>query len=615
MDAVREDGATVRTELDDGRSVGDAEIDALWRDWLIGVTGFFRDPEAFLALANAGLAPLLAAPAGEDPLRIWVPGCATGEEAYSIAIEVIEALEAHDRHRTFQLFATDLDSVAIETARVGRYPAAIAAAVEPRRLERFFIKEERGYRVKKELRDHIVFAVQDVLHDPPFTRVDLVSCRNLLIYVNPAAQQDLLAVFHYSLNPGGLLLLGASEHLGASMDHFSTVDKRWRLFLRSELVAAQLPFRLSRRTIHTKAGSVPLPRAGLEIDLTEAMRTSLVERFGPPAVVVDLQGRVRQTHGRIGPYLELAPGRASLNILDMARDGLRAPLASALRAIAKEGATTIEQDVRSRTDDGWQNLRLTVGRIDGENLPPIPLVLVSFEPTAAGDAPGRNRKAASKAHPPKREKLEQELDRMRQDLQNSISSLQSANEELASANEETQSANEELQSTNEELQTAKEETQSLNEELQTVNAELTEKLRGLEQANDDLLNLMGNIEIATIFLDEQLRVKRFTPQARNVARLIDSDVGRPLADLATLLDYPDLLVDAATVLASLRPMEKQAPAPGGIWYTVRIRPYRTAPYRVDRVRPRPYTGTHRALVLKRRSTLSNPGAPAPDRIQ
>ena len=554
----------------------DAEIDALWRDWLIGVTGFFRDPEAFLALAHSGLPPLLAAPVGEDPLRIWVPGCATGEEAYSIAIEVIEALEAHDRHRTFQLFATDLDSVAIETARVGRYSTAIAAAVGAHRLERFFIKEERGYRVKKELRDHIVFAVQDVLHDPPFTRVDVLSCRNLLIYINPVAQQDLLAVFHYSLNPGGLLLLGASEHLGASREHFSTVDNRWRLFRRSEQVAAQLPFRLSHRTTHSKvAGSVPPTGEGLDVDLAETLRTALVERFGPAAVIVDLQGRIRQTHGRIGPYLELAPGRASLNVLDMARDGLRAPLASALRAMAKAGATTIEQDVRSRTDDGWQDLRLTVGRIDGENLPAIPLVLVSFEPTAVGDATRRNRKPASKAQPPKRAKLEEDLDRMRQNLQTSIASLQSANEELASANEETQSANEELQSTNEELQTAKEETQSLNEELQTVNAELTEKLRGLEQANDDLLNLMGNIEIATIFLDEKLRVKLFTPQARDVAKLIDSDIGRPLSDLATLVDYPDLLIDAENVLRSLRAMEKQAPAPGGVWYTVRIRPYRT----------------------------------------
>ena len=562
----------------------DAEIDALWRDWLIGVTGFFRDPEAFLALAHEGLPPLLTAQTRAEPLRIWVPACATGEEAYSIAMEVIEALEVHDKHRNFQLFATDLDPVAIETARVGRYPKAIAAAVGARRLERFFHKEENGYRINKELRDRIVFAVQDVLHDPPFTRVDLVSCRNLLIYVVPAAQQNLLRIFHYSLNPGGLLWLGASEHLGTSTAHFSTLDKRWRLFRRSDAVAAQLPFRLAPRTVQTvTTGAIPAPSASLELDLTETLRTCLADRFGPPSVVVDIQGRIRQTHGRVAPYLELPPGRANLNVLDMAREGLRAPLALALRAIAKEGATTIVQDVRSKADDGWQELRLTVARIEGRNLPPSPLLLVSFELAAQSGSGSGKQKTASSARPPKRAKLEEELDQMRQDLQTSIASLQAANEELASANEETQSANEELQSTNEELQTAKEETQSLNEELQTVNAELTEKLRGIEQSNDDLLNLMSNIEIATIFLDERLRVKRFTPQARNVARLIDSDVGRPLADLATLLDYPDLLVDAGTVLASLRPMEKQAPAPGGIWYTVRIRPYRTRRNAVDGV--------------------------------
>ena len=560
----------------------DDEIDALWRDWLIGVTGFFRDPEAFLALAQTGLPPLLAARVGGEPLRIWVPACATGEEAYSIAIEVIETLEVHDKHRTFQLFATDLDPVAIETARTGRYSKSIAAAVGAHRLERFFNKEANGYRIKKELRDRIVFAVQDVLHDPPFTRVDLVSCRNFLIYVVPAAQQNLLRVFHYGLNPGGLLWLGASEHLGASAALFAILDKRWRLFRRSDAVAARLPFRLSPRTVQTMAtGAAAAPGASLELDLTETLRTCLAERFGPPAVVVDLQGRIRQTHGRVGPFLELLPGRANLNVLDMAREGLRAPLASALRAIAKEGDRTIVQDVRSKTDDGWQELRLTVGRIDGRNMPPSPLLLVSFELAAPRDASSRKRKPASTARSPQRAKLEDELHQMRQDLQTSISSLQAANEELASANEETQSANEELQSTNEELQTAKEETQSLNEELQTVNAELSEKLRGIEQSNNDLLNLMSSIEIATIFLDQQLRVKRFTPQARNVARLIDSDVGRPLADLATLLDYPDLLVDAGTVLASLRPMEKQAPAAGGIWYTVRIRPYRTTRNAVD----------------------------------
>jgi two-component system, chemotaxis family, CheB/CheR fusion protein len=551
-----------------------AEIDTLWRDWLISVSAFFRDPEAFEALAEVALPPLLTARAGASRLRVWVPGCATGEEAYSIAIVLLETLEARGDHLDIQVFATDLDPSVIETARSGRYPKAIAAVVGKQRLDRFFLEEEHGYRAKKELRDRIVFAVQDVLHDPPFTRIDLISCRNLLIYVVPSAQQDLLSLFHYSLNPDGVLLLGASEHVGGSRELFSTLDQRWRLYRRSDVGAAQPALHWASRRTATDPDAVASLPGEREIDLTETLRTCLAERFGPPAVVIDLSGRIRQTHGRVSPYLELLPGRANLNVLDMARDGLRAPLAAALRAIAKDGATSVEKEVRTRTEEGLRWLRLTVSRIDDRRLP-SPLLLVSFEPTAPPGGTSRTRTSSSRVRKPKRAKLEEELDHMRQDLRVSVSDLQATNEELASANEEAQSANEELQSSNEELQTSKEETQSLNEELQTVNAELAEKLRGLEQANDDLLNLMSNLEIATIFLDHHLRVKRFTPQARSVARLIDSDVGRPLADLATLLDYPDLLSDAESVLASLRPMEKQAPAPGGIWYTVRIRPYRT----------------------------------------
>lgn len=552
----------------------DEEIDALWRDWLIGVSSFFRDPEAFQALAESGLPALLAARAGDHRLRVWVPGCATGEEAYSIAMLVIEASKALGERFDIQVFATDLDSSAIRIARAGRYPKAIAKAVGARRLDRFFVEQPHGYRAKKELRDRIVFAVQDVLHDPPFTRVDLISCRNLLIYVVPSAQQVLLSTFHYSLNPGGLLLLGASEHAGASGELFTALDKRWKLFQRNDSVAAHPPLRSTPRTATTIGrADGPSLAEGLNLDLSETLRTRLAERFGPPAVVVDFRGQIEQTHGRVGAYLELPPGRANLNVVDMAREGLRAPLASGLRAIAKGSATRVEKDVRLKTDRGWRSLRLTMEKIEGRRLP-SPLVIVSFEP-ASRRGRGPVREPSSQARRSKRAQLERDLEDMRQDLELSVSDLQAANEELASANEEVQSANEELQSSNEELQTSKEETQSLNEELQTVNAELAEKLRGLEQANDDLLNLMVSIEIATIFLDNRLRVKRFTPQARNVSPLIESDVGRPLADLATVVDYPNLLADAEQVLATLRPVEKQARAPDGIWYSVRIRPYRT----------------------------------------
>ena len=378
----------------------DEEIDALWRDWLIGVSGFFRDPEAFHALAEAGLPPLLAARAGDPQLRVWVPGCATGEEAYSIAIVVLETLEALGEHRDLQVFATDLDPSAIQTARVGRYPKTIAGAVGAQRLERFFVEEEHAYRAKKELRDRIVFAVQNVLHDPPFTRVDLISCRNLLIYVVPSAQQSLLSVFHYSLNPDGLLLLGASEHVGGSAELFSTLDKRWKLFRRTNSAAARPPFRWTPRAVRAIQTGAAAPLAeGLKFDLKETLRACLAERFGPPAVVVDLRGQIQETHGRVGPYLELPAGRANLNVVGMAREGLRAPLVAALREIAKAGVTTVEKDVRVKTEGGWHSLHLTVGRIEGRRLP-SPLLLVSFDPASSrGAAAARARRPRKCADP------------------------------------------------------------------------------------------------------------------------------------------------------------------------------------------------------------------------
>jgi len=556
----------------------DDEIETLWRDWLIGVSGFFRDPEAFQALMHSGLAALLAAREEGSALRIWVPGCATGEEAYSIAILVLETLEELGKHLDVRVFGTDLDPAAVETARTGRYQEGVAADVGARRLKRFFTKEEHSYRVRKELRDLAVFAVQNVLRDPPFTRVDVISCRNLLIYLIPSAQQSLLPVFHYSLNPGGLLLLGGSESIMGSEEFFSVGDKRWKVFRRNDATITRPPIRWTNRAVRSLGGATGGAVAeGAKLDLTETLRRQLAERFGPPAVVVDYRGQIQQIHGRVGDYLELSPGRANLNVVEMAREGLRVPLSSALREAVKTGAAVVERAVRVKANEDWISLHLAVGRIEDKRLA-HPLLLVSFE-SASRIRPLSER--ASKRSPRGRKsdrqaQLAAELQHTREDLQSSIDELQSSNEELASANEEVQSVNEELQSSNEELQTSKEEAQSLNEELNTVNAELTEKLRAFEQANDDLLNLMNSIDIATIFLDDGLRVKRFTPQARSVARLIEADVGRPLADLATLLEYPDLLSDAASVLQTLQPSEKQVPASDGAWYAVRIRPYRTA---------------------------------------
>jgi len=561
----------------------DAEIDALWRDWLIGVSGFFRDAEAFQTLLRSGLSDLVAARPDGSTLRVWVPGCATGEEAYSLAIILLETLGQLGKHLELQIFATDLDPVAIRTAPAGRYPEGIAADVGTERLKRFFLQEDRYYRAKKTLRDAVVFAVQNALHDPPFTRVDLISCRNLLIYLLPGAQQNLLPVFHYSLNQGGLLLLGAGESVTGSEKFFKTLDTRWKLFRRSDSTHARPPMRWTQGAAPTPpTANDRLATQGRAVDLADPLRRYLAERFGPPAVVIDAAGQIQQIHGRVDAFLELPHGRANLNVVEMAREGLRAPLASALREVQKSEAPIVERTARVKVNRNWLSVRLAIGRIDDRRLA-RPLLLVSFEAgkrAARGTVNTPTRPSRGRRSDPGAQ-LEEELQHTRQDLQRSIDELQSSNEELASANEEVQSVNEELQSSNEELQTSKEETQSLNEELHTVNAELTQKLQAFEQANDDLLNLIHSIEIATIFLDQALRVKRFTPRARNVARLIDADVGRPLADLAMLLDYPELLSDADNVLRTLRPLAKQASAPDGSWYDVRIQPYRTARNAVD----------------------------------
>lgn len=558
----------------------DAEIDALWRDWLIGVTRFFRDPEAFRELMRSGISKILTTREDGSPLRVWVPGCATGEEAYSIAIELLETLEQLGKRLDLKVFATDVDPTAIQTARAGRYPEGIAADVGARRLKRFFLREDGHYRAKNQLRDAVVFAVQNVLQDPPFTRMDLVSCRNFLIYLIPSAQQGLLPVFHYSLNPGGLLLLGAGETISGSENFFSTLDKRWKLFRRNDSPRIHSPMRWTERGVPAKnaagAASAGLVAGRAPPDLAVLLQRQLAEHFGPPAVVIDPAGQIQQIHGRVGEFLEHPPGRANLNILKMAREAVRTHLASALRELAKTDVPQVERSVRLEIRGESLSLRLVVARILDPDLE-RPLLLVSFETASQGSqASATKRSRSSRAgRSDRHERLEEELRNTRRDLQSSIDELQSANQELASANEEVQSVNEELQSSNEELQTSKEETLSLNEELDSVNAELTLKLETFERANDDLLNLINSIEVATIFLDEQLRVKRFTPQARNVARLIDSDIGRPLADLALIIDYPDLLSDASDVLRSLQPSAKQASAPDGSWYDVRIRPYRT----------------------------------------
>lgn len=556
----------------------DVEIDALWHDWLIGVSSFFREPDAFQAVESA-LPELLAGRPAGSPLRIWVPACATGEEAYSIAMLLVEALHRLEQNLQVQVFATDLNPAAIQVARAGRYPEGTAANIAEARLARFCTREDGFYRVKKELRDLVVFAVQDVLRDPPFTRVDLVSCRNLLIYLEQRAQQRLLRSFHYSLNPRGLLLLGSSENATGSEEFFSPLDGHVKIYRRNDSTAPQLSIRwpdAHRESRNAPTGSLPV---GARADLANPLSRALAEHFGPPAVLVDAAGGIQHIHGNIGSYLQLPTGRVNVNVVDMAREGLRAPLAAALREAIQSRGAVAERNARLHLDGNRRTIHLKVAQLHEPRFA-SPMFLVSFEPAERAerkrDHGRKNESNAERSKARRGARMDRELWDTRHDLQGTIDELQATNEELAAANEEVQSANEELQSTNEELQTAKEETQSLNEELHTVNAELTQKLETFERATDDLSNLMNNIEVATIFLDSHLRVMRFTPQARRVAHLIDADIGRPMADLATYVEYPDLLSDAARVIENLHTSEKQVAAPDGSAYLVRIRPYRTA---------------------------------------
>ena len=551
----------------------DQEVEALWRDWLIGVTGFFRDADAFEALVREGIAPLLANKADGASFRIWVPGCATGEEAYSIAMLALETLQALRKRIDLKIFATDLDARAIDLARAGRYPEGVLAEVGADRLQRFFVLDDRSYRVRTEARDQIVFSTQNVLHDPPFTRMDLISCRNLLIYLTPDAQRRLIPLFHYSLNPEGLLFLGSSESITGFEHLFSPVTRRWKIFRRRETVAPVwlAPEWTGGRSLGNpgEGGPQVVRATSAPLELGDVLLKQLADRYAPPCVVVDERGQIEQVHGRTGAYLEPAEGRATL--LEMAREGLRAPLASLLRQVTRNETAAASKNARVRTNGGHQPVMITARRI-GDGRLPQPLFLISFERQASdASPPARSRRSAGRQNVAE---LEEELRITRQDLQTTIEELQAANEELASANEE-------LQSVNEELQTSKEETQSLNEELQTVNAELRSKVEGLEGVADDLANLMNSTEIAIVFLDEEMQVKRFTPEARKLFRLIDSDIGRPLADLSTTIQDRDVLEDAEDVLRTLIPSEVEVRTETGAWYSMRARPYRTSRNAID----------------------------------
>ena len=554
------------------------EADALFRELLIGVTSFFRDPAAFDSLAGSGLPKLLdPRPDGSD-VRVWVPGCSTGEEAYSLAILLREYLGGQERSLRVQIFATDLDLAAIETARAGVYPSGIASDVTAERLRRWFVQEDGHYRVKKDIRDLVIFAPHDLLTDPPFTKLDLLSCRNLLIYLESRAQRRLMPLFHYALRPGGLLFLGASESVDQHENLFSTVDRKWKIFRRVNARRQVLDaFPIGRGK--TRPVEAP-PAERREVAEAPALATlverMLLTRSGHSGVVVNKRGETLYVAGRAGEYLEPAAGEPPHRLVRMAREDLRRDLTAVLRESAKTADEAVRRGVRVGMNGGTRFVNIAVTPIT-ESGPLRGLFLVTFE-AAPGAGPrrlaGQDRRPARSARPTAKTLLDELRDTKRR-LQHSLEETQAYNEELTSANEELQSANEELQSGNEELETGREEMQSLNEELATVNAELRAKVDDLADAQSDLQNLLNSTDTATIFLDADLNIKRFTPAARAVANLIASDVGRPLSDIASKLEGPPLMDDAREVLHSLISRSREIRSQEGTWYLMRALPYRT----------------------------------------
>jgi two-component system CheB/CheR fusion protein len=560
------------------------EVELLFKELLIGVTSFFRDPPAWEHLAREVMPSLLAGRASGSVVRAWVPGCSTGEEAYSLAIVFREALERLKvpRNVLLQVFATDLDRDAIEKARQGVYPLNIAADVSPERLRRFFLQEERGFRVSKEIREMVVFAPQNVIMDPPFTKLDIVSCRNLLIYLSPEVQRRLVPLFHYTLNPGGILFLGSAETIGAFASHFVPLDGKTRLYRRLETAPGgpiDFPDSFVPRLRPAPAGAQPEAETKASARLPILADRVLLQRFSPAGVLVNERGDILYVSGRTGKYLEAQAGKANWNVLAMARDGLRLDLANAFSRAMREGKEVTVRGAKVAENGGTQGVDVTVQKLDEPKELRGTLMIVFTDVPAPRE---RGAKAKGGAlHGARFRELEQELMRAREEVQTIREEMQTSQEELKSTNEELQSTNEELQSTNEELTTSKEEMQSLNEELQTVNHELQAKVDELSRANNDMKNLLNSTDIATLFLDGELRVRRFTTQTARIIKLIPGDAGRPITDLVNDLNYPALPDDSREVLRTLVFKETVVAGRDGRWYTVRIMPYRTIENVID----------------------------------
>lgn len=550
------------------------EMSQLFKDLLINVTSFFRDAEAFEDLRQKAVAPLVRAKQTDEPLRIWVAGCASGEEAYSLAMLLREEVVAARKNCPVQVFATDIDEEALEFARQGIYAEGIAVDVGPERLSKFFIRNDRGYQVIEPVRKSVVFAVQNLIADPPFSKMDIVSCRNLLIYLDAETQTKLIPLFNFALNPGGYLFLGKSEGISGQPDLFDVVSKKARIYrslIPARPIVLDTPTVPGRKRVLPPAGQKAIkPPMAAFADIT---RQALLSHFAASIVLVDRKGQILQFHGQTGRYLNMPVSEPNLNLLTIAKAGLSTKLRSALYKAIQEGKAVMLDRVQITQDEARHFVRVTVApavqRDDAE-----PLLAVIFEdiPRPSVHHPGQIQTAESETAV---KQLEDELRDTQQELQATIEELQTSNEELRVSNEEVVSTNEELQSTIEELETSKEELQSVNEELTIVNSQLQEKVEKLDAANSDLANFLESTEIATLFLDGDLRIKLFTPAATRVMKLIPSDTGRPISDLSMNFIGYDLSSDARVVAAGGNAVEREVNHADGSHYLAHVMPYRT----------------------------------------
>jgi two-component system, chemotaxis family, CheB/CheR fusion protein len=565
-----------------------AEVEDLYHDILIHVTSFFREPDTFESLKTTVFPSL--AQSSNAPIRVWIPGCATGEEAYSIAISLLEFFDNRMVKPTIQIFATDISEIAIEQARLGIYPQTALTEISPERRRRFFVAVEGGYQISKAVRELCVFARQDLTSDPPFSRLDLISCRNVLIYLEPILQKKIMPIFHYALKPMGFLMLGSSESIGDFSDLFAIADKKNRIYSRK-----LAPMRLNFNFMNSYApidrvipGTPPATEVWSDSNLAQAADELVLERYAPAGVIVNSDLEILQFRGQTSPYLEPAPGKASLNLLKMARAELALELRAAIHRANQRGTAVHKTGLQLQVGEDRLTVSLDIIPFNQAGVDNHYFLVLFSSNRADQPAIETHSIAIDPSKPPQQQALEQEAARLQQELtttkeylQSIIEAQEASNQDLKVANEEILSSNEELQSTNEELETAKEEIQATNEELSTINEELSSRNTQLNQVNSDLHNLLSSVNIPILMLGGDLRIRRFTPLAESLFNLISTDLGRPFSDIRHNLVVSQLETLAVTVMDTLNSYEQEVQDSQGRWYSLCIRPYKNTDNQID----------------------------------